>query len=379
MTFPTVAGRNNSADSSDATSHTVALPSGTINSGDLLIVHFVVDGTPTITWPTNWVSIADRAHGDGAASKSACAYKIADGTEGASITVTTSASEKASSRSWHITGWHGTTVPEAANAAGNDAAPNPPNLSPSWGAEDTLWLALHGHESTLTSVTAYPTNYVNTFGQGTSGGSGATNVMQAVAERQLNAASEDPGTFTLDGSRVWTDITVAIRPGSGGPSAVNLTPLSVAVSAIALDPDPQPVSVTLTPLVVAVSAVVLDPVPQPVNVTLTPLVVTLVAQPLDPQAIGGVSEVNITPVVVSAVAQALDPVPQPVNVDLTPIEVAVALVALGLPVNVDLEPLMVSIEAPSLHPYDPRLLPLPVRVRPPERPSAFPVRWAGRP
>jgi hypothetical protein len=220
MSFPTVAGRNNSADGADATSHTVALPAS-IASGDLLIVHFVVDGSPTITWPANWVSIADRGHGDGSASKSACAYKIADGTEGASISVTTSASEKAASRSWRITGWHGTTVPEAATSAGNDAAPDPPNLSPSWGAEDTLWLALHGHENTSTSVTAYPTNYVDTFGQGTSGASAATNVIQAVAERSLNAASENPGAFTLNGSRVWANFTVAIRPGAGG-TVVNL-------------------------------------------------------------------------------------------------------------------------------------------------------------
>lgn len=226
MAFPTVAGRTNSQVVTDGTTHAVSLPAGTIASGDLLIVHFVVDGNPTLTWPTDWVQTV-RAHADGTASRSIVAYKIADGTEGSSINVSSSASEKSCHRSWHITGWHGTTVPEMDSSVQSAAAPDPPSLSPSWGAADTLWLALEGHENSGTSITGYPGSYTNTFTQNTTGGAGsaATNVVQGCAERQLNTATEDPGAFALDGSRVSATFTLAIRPGAGGGTTVNGTGL----------------------------------------------------------------------------------------------------------------------------------------------------------
>lgn len=259
MTFPTVAGRTNSVVITDGTSHSVSLPTAaTINAGDLLVVHFVADGVPAITWPANWVGATPVTHGGGAnvASSSTWAYKIADGTEGASISVTTDVSEKSAHRAWHIQDWHGTTVPEATSATGNDANPDPPNLSPSWGAEDTAWLVLSGHENSQTPVNAYPTNYTDTFTQNTVGGGGsaATNVVQGVAERQLNAASEDPGTFTLSGSRLWAAFTVAVRPAAAVNVDGVLDSTLPAITADFAGTVPAPVSGTLTDTLPAITA-----------------------------------------------------------------------------------------------------------------------------
>lgn len=208
--FPTVLATNTSGEfAANVTSHTVSLPSGIV-SGNLLIVCFAVDAGPTITWPGGWTEffIGDAS----AAVTLALAYRQADGGEGASITVTTDVSERSAHTSYRIVGHEdpATQSPEASVAAtGSNTFPNPGSLTPTGGAKDYLWLAIHGHDDD-SSTTVFPTNYTDGLsieGGGTTDGCGI-----ASAERQLAVASEDPDPFTISAVDRWVAATVAVHP-----------------------------------------------------------------------------------------------------------------------------------------------------------------------
>lgn len=210
MAFPVVAAVNGGNNPGDTANHTVNLPAG-INAGDLLLVFFASDGNPTIGFPGGWTCLFQEwAAGGSPAVRFGCWYRIADGGEGATINVTTSASERSAHTSYRIVDYFG--VPEAGTpvASGPTPNPDPPSSSPSWGALDTLWLAACGYDSNKT-VTFYPTNY-------TDGRNDLANQVDGcgvgTARRELNAASENPGTFTISGNDQWVANTVAIQPKS---------------------------------------------------------------------------------------------------------------------------------------------------------------------
>jgi len=203
--FPTVAAVNGGYDGT-GTSHTVNLPSG-IASGDLLLVFFNSESNPTITFPDGWYNLFQASYSTNVTF--GAWYRIADGTEGSTITVTTSTSQSTDHTSYRITSYSGTpTVGTAVTGIGT--TPNPPSLTPSWGAKDILWFAAVGYWGSF-NISAYPTNYTN-------GRKDGLNLCLGTARRELNAASEDPGTFTLTGSALWVANTVAIAPASVPPT-----------------------------------------------------------------------------------------------------------------------------------------------------------------
>jgi len=204
--FPIVAGVNGGKNETDSTSHTVNLPSG-ISVGDLLIVFFVSDGNPTITFPSGWTQLFNV--NNGSVVRFGAWYRIADGTEGSTINVTTSASEQSAHISYRIINYSG--VPEAGTATtGFSSLPDPPTLTPSWGAKNTLWISAVGYDYYYT-VSEYPTNYVggrNDFAN-TTGGVGV-----GTAWRKLNASSEDPDVFNISANDQWVANVVAIAPST---------------------------------------------------------------------------------------------------------------------------------------------------------------------
>ncbi len=151
------------------------------------------------------------------------AHKTASGSESGTFTVTSASSFKSVNFLMRIpTGtWHGTTIPEvAAVVRATGAVADPGSLSPTWGAADTLWIAVGGQSETTTTgtppvITASPTNF--------SGDLIVARVADAVGDitagvgfRQNNAASEDSGTWTatnaLRGNGAAT--TIAVRPAA---------------------------------------------------------------------------------------------------------------------------------------------------------------------
>lgn len=237
MASPAVAGTNTSAVTSAGTSHTVNLPAS-ISAGDLLIVHFgyVVIGQ-TISWPAGWNAVPSAKIEGATLAGLDIGYRLADGSEGATISVGTSASTKSAHTSYRITGAENpsTQVPESVTGATAEsgANPDPPSISPTGGSKDYLFLAsaFHVGESAFNVVTGIPASYSNGKTGDTGGtGSATTNGDVASAERQLTASSENPGTFAYgSATSAWVAQTVAIHPaGEGGAQSVTGTLFSKA-------------------------------------------------------------------------------------------------------------------------------------------------------
>lgn len=214
--YPTVAAENGGNDTTDQTNHVVNLPAG-ISVDDLLIAIFTTDGATSITFPAGWTQLYSKQDGGNSFNQKAF-YRIADGTEAATVNATTGSAQMTSHTTYRITGYCG--VPKCGTATtaatGN---PDPPNLTASWGTDTNLWFAICGYDDGTKTVNAYPGGY----GSGRNDrANNAAGVGAGVAYKTATAASDNPGTFTLSAG-VW-DIanTLVVR---GGP-AVEFTGLS---------------------------------------------------------------------------------------------------------------------------------------------------------
>lgn len=212
MAFPIVAATNGGNSGGNTTSHLVNLPTMPASVGSLLIVLFSVDGNPSVTWPSGWSSLFATANGS--TNRLEARYRVADGTEVGTITLTTSASEGSAHTTYRITGHNSSTDPPEAgiSATGTNTNPDPPSLTPTGGAKDYLWLAVQGNDGNR-STDAYPTNYTNGINNRWASANG---VGVGSARRLLNAASDNPGTFTISSSDDWVAQTLAVHPGNEG-------------------------------------------------------------------------------------------------------------------------------------------------------------------
>jgi len=153
---------------------------------------------------------------------------------------------------FRLRGWSGNL--EAAGSFIGTTTPDPPNLIPSFGLKEYLWLAFSTANAGTRTFTGFPSGYVNTGSITTS--HGAAQAM-AWAFRELAATSEDPGNFTIDVSANSHAMTFALEPSreTMRPTATrnvsaaynpNVDP--PAAAALAEDPDQ---STLLDPLTLA--------------------------------------------------------------------------------------------------------------------------------
>ena len=191
---------------SSGTSHTVNLPAS-IASGDYLIGCFATDGNPTITWPAGWTLLSEAADG-GSASRQSVYYRVADGTEGATITIGTSAAEFAVAHVYRITNATGTPEvsaghAEAAVILGGRCRCGA--LRPSW-TGGTLFLAFGTWDASPSLTTlAGPIVYTDL----TSTNQGGTGGVTLASARRVLSAPAITDCFSLvmisqDGSRTVT-------------------------------------------------------------------------------------------------------------------------------------------------------------------------------
>ena len=215
MAFPNVSavGADYSTAGTSQTDHVIDMPNG-ITSGKLLICWFAHDGAlETVVWPSGANDAFTEFVGADTPSSAGInlAYRIANGSEPATITVTLS-SEQVAAKIWMIDNWHGTTPPEATTATGTSANADPPSITTSWAAGvDNLigaGYALNGGSGAST----YPTNYDANQTLIQTGGSGATALSCATDE--VAAQTENPGQFTQTNA-AWVAVTIAVRPGAG--------------------------------------------------------------------------------------------------------------------------------------------------------------------
>jgi hypothetical protein len=184
---------------------------------DLLIVMLSHrdTGNGAASWPSGWTVLYSITNSNMVGE---IAYKVDDGTTGGTINVTTVASVQSAHCSYRIRGRTGN--PEQANNAPASTSANmdPPSLSPSWGADNTLWLACAAwnQDNNLNDPT-YPANYSNGFAYH----SNNNQASMASCQRALNAASEDPAALVYTSNRRYVAATVGIRPDGGSAPSVN--------------------------------------------------------------------------------------------------------------------------------------------------------------
>lgn len=226
-TIPTVAANRilfQLATAPAGTHTSPSLTSLTKDLNDLLIaIAIIYDGNSTNAEFSNWGG-GFTEFGDFATTTTmgiGCAYKWSTGSETGTFTVTSADTSTNDSCVilLSIPGAHLATPPEAGSyATGTATAANPVSFNPAgWDAEDTLWIAVGGSGETGTGgaydgISAAPANYTGYADSGISADA-VGGVEAAVAFRQLNAASEDVGTFTLDLSNARNAaIVIAVRP-----------------------------------------------------------------------------------------------------------------------------------------------------------------------
>jgi hypothetical protein len=231
VTFPTIptGGRILSQNQNDTTATRTfpSLSSLTKNSGDLLVAIIVAyersaAGATFSGWTGGFTELADV---DGGATTMAVgiATKVSTGAETGTFAVTQAATVTGHCTLFvmSIPGWHGTTAPELTPlSVGTAAAADPGPLVPSWGAVDTMWIAVGGNGETNAggSWTGMGANTPPTdYGNGNSPGIGSDvvgGIESTVAFRQNNTASEDIITWStndLSNARNCA-LLIAVRP-----------------------------------------------------------------------------------------------------------------------------------------------------------------------
>ena len=196
--------------STNEINHLVSLPAGIV-AGNLLIVAFAADGGPSIDFPAGW-TLLFMNDTPTQLTTLAVAYRQADGTEGASITVITGLSEQSAHNSYLISGADNPTVRPPQNSGASkfdNANPDSPILTPTGGAKDYLWLSCAGVDGGR-AFTVAPLNYTNLLSADS--GSPASGVSCGSARRILNASSENPEAFTIETGDEWVAVTIAIHP-----------------------------------------------------------------------------------------------------------------------------------------------------------------------
>lgn len=240
MAFPTnqTADAKHGTQASNSTSWTGTYPTN-LASGDLILGFISSDGAGVASASGfNQTGHLDRA---GAVCLTILS-RVSDGTETGTFTITISASEQGAWRFLRITDWYGSGFPTGTSffgdgdggsfaiASGANTTPDPPSLNPAnWDTEDVLWIACTAVDTSRT-FSAWPASYSpgdNTWDD-VSGGAGGASL--SVQHRQLTAASEDPGSFTISTSDDWSAGVVAIRPAAAVAAPVQQRPLLMTLS-----------------------------------------------------------------------------------------------------------------------------------------------------
>ncbi len=213
MAFPQTVAATETAFPTQTTAHLVNLPA-TVDADDLLLVIIGFEAPGAVTTPTGWTLLFFHSH-TVAQNDFFCYVRKADGTEdGGTVDIVSTNSRTAAAHAFRITDWFEDLAGVEGSGAhneGTNAAPDPPDNTPSWGAEDTLWIAVNGAEDDDVTHNGFPTNYENT-GEIVAGGIAGQGYEVASATRELNATSENPTAFSLASTENWLCDTIAVRP-----------------------------------------------------------------------------------------------------------------------------------------------------------------------
>lgn len=203
------------------TTHNIDLPAE-VNAGDLLLVSisFGLNDTFVSSADADFTEI--QAPVDSSNAVTLCMYlRKADGTEGGGtfdITLSSSSLLEGQVHRFRAGTWYDDGTLANAYTLGTafidlgDATPDPPIANPGTAAK-YHFVTVFGADGEPT-ISSYPTNYVNgTETRGGAGGGTATTLGSAT--RELDAASETPGYFTISLTEESVSQTIAIHPAEG--------------------------------------------------------------------------------------------------------------------------------------------------------------------
>lgn len=200
MAFPSVvastAFNNNTANSS-----WTPLNNSACQTGELLLFMSTRNDSFSFTASGDWTQVRIQAQGSVLVHQIFYTVATADTI---SLTLTSSSSSTCSGVFVRVAGADG-SQPFSSSTSALSAVPDPPNLN-AVTAKDYLWIATRSQVSTA-NPTAGPANY-----SGLTNSAGSS-VRTSIAWRQLNAASENPGTFAVASSR-YAAATLAITPSN---------------------------------------------------------------------------------------------------------------------------------------------------------------------
>lgn len=215
MAFPSTPTRFTQTLPSD-THHLVDLaPAGSILAGRLLLLLFDSNDR-TVTTPSGWTLLSPAGGYNNAGSRRAYVFgKITSPSDtNSTVDCVTNTAIACSSIVYYFPdeGFVLSSCVAAIGSAatGSSASPNPGSLTTGWGAVDALWIAGYSGGVPISAPASY-TDLTNQTGYGL-----------ATAERQLNAASTDPGTFS-SANTTWAAFTLAVRKAIV-PTITSVTP-----------------------------------------------------------------------------------------------------------------------------------------------------------
>ena len=211
----------------------------TVNLGDLLLVfislHYTSFNSPaTIQTPSGWTEVWNARHTVSSNVIEVGVYaRVSNGTEGGTtvdfVTSGTNPNANGAAQCYRITDWFGSLsgIEVGTENSGASANPDPPSLTPSWGAEDGLWFVVAGAADDDATVNTYPSLFGN--GVDTTSGASANNRSSiGVARRETSLTVINPTTFTLSEAELWISQTLAVRSAevASATSAQTLPSLS---------------------------------------------------------------------------------------------------------------------------------------------------------
>lgn len=221
MAAPTIAGASKSSTNTAGTSHVLdwtTVPLGTVSAGDFLLILMNIGSTAaTLNAHADYTELLD----ENTAAGLKVLYRWAVGSETAP-TLVTSASTRSAEVTYRITGAENpaTQVPEIGTTS---TTTDPPNLTPTGGPKDFLYIAMIGSGGEQaddgTFCTVFPTNYTESQQEKTCGVAG-TNLggLIATAGRRTTASSSDnPSAFTISEATTPRSNTIAIHPSTAPP------------------------------------------------------------------------------------------------------------------------------------------------------------------
>ena len=208
--YPQIEASASTSQTSDSTNHVVNLP--TLSAGQTLLIISAIDGTATVS-ASGWTALTSFANANAGNVSITALWKIASGSEGATVALTVSASERGEHYAMAISGAHASAPIEGASVNGAaTTAHDPPSLTPSWGSDDNLWIACAAADASADSAQTYLRIPILSCHEHVASPGNVAGVALGIATREFTGTVWDPQSFAPQTSEQFCAGTIAIRP-----------------------------------------------------------------------------------------------------------------------------------------------------------------------